>query len=76
MASMNPELELMIFMTPIFTDKAELALEVFNTDLPAYEYFMFHHPSIHTHAKLPTNQHCITNDIHDGLYEPNFLSDI
>ncbi len=31
MASMSPELELMIFMTPIFTDKAELALEVFNT---------------------------------------------
>ncbi len=30
MASMIPELELMIFMTPIFTDKAELALEVFN----------------------------------------------
>ncbi len=29
MASMSPELELMIFMTPIFTDKAELALEVF-----------------------------------------------
>ncbi len=29
MASMSPELELMIFMTPIFTDKVELALEVF-----------------------------------------------
>ncbi len=29
MASMNPELELMIFMTPIFTDRAKLALEVF-----------------------------------------------
>ncbi len=31
MASMSPELELIIFMTPIFTDKAELALEVFKT---------------------------------------------
>ncbi len=29
MVSMSPELELMIFMTPIFTAKAELALEVF-----------------------------------------------
>ncbi len=29
MASMNPQLELMIFMTPIFADRAELALEVF-----------------------------------------------
>ncbi len=26
---MSPELELLMFMTPIFTDKAELALEVF-----------------------------------------------
>ncbi len=26
---MNPQLELMIFMTPIFADRAELALEVF-----------------------------------------------
>ncbi len=26
---MSPELALMIFMTPIFTDKAELTLEVF-----------------------------------------------
>ncbi len=33
MASMSPELELMIFMTPIFTDKAELALEVFKYDV-------------------------------------------
>ncbi len=47
-----------------------------HNDLLAYEYSMFHYPSIHTHAKLPTNQHCITNDIHDGLYEANFLSDI
>ncbi len=46
------------------------------TDLLAHEYSMFHHPSIHTHAKLPTNQHCISNDIHDSLYEPNFLSDV
>ncbi len=29
MASVSPELELMIFMTPIFTDKAELVLEFF-----------------------------------------------
>ncbi len=29
---MSPELELMIFMTPIFTDKAELALEVFKRE--------------------------------------------
>ncbi len=30
MASMSPEIALMIFMTPIFTDNAKLALEVFN----------------------------------------------
>ncbi len=36
MALMSPELELMIFMTPIFTDKAELALEVFKCVISVY----------------------------------------
>ncbi len=41
-----------------------------NTDLLTHEHSMFHHSSIiHNHAKLPTDQHWITNDIHDGLYQ-------
>ncbi len=42
-----------------------------------YEYSMSHYPSILNHAKLhvPTNQHEVTNDIHDGLTRTFHLID-
>ncbi len=60
MASMSPELELMIFMTPIFTDKAELALEVFKCVVLSqisYRYNFVNpppHPSCHLMQVEPT----------------------